>query len=385
MKKMLYVSPFWPQKSGISDYSERLIWGLKEHYDITIFTKNANIDNLKIRKSFPILSNLTKINAKDYDEILYNFGNSPENHDYMCDMLEKYPGYIILHDFTLYYLMVDYYNKRGNLYSKIYKLEGKEKFLTLKDVIKRSKNYELLTHKELAADYPLNAEILKRAKGIFVHSHYTKNKVGAIVSKNRVHRINIVDCMPKVELDKTDYLRKRYGWDNDTFIIGAVGMIAPSKQNDATCIAVRRYNEIHEKKVKYVMIGEGDYVDNLLSDDIKKTGFLEQQDFFDAINSCDSVFNLRYPYNGESSASLMQCMLIGKPCVVTDIGWFGELLDDIVYKVSCENSIDEIVECIEWLMSHDDDLQQMAMKGRQYVEMYCNENAVAESIAGVIQ
>ena len=139
----------------------------------------------------------------------------------------------------------------------------------------------------------------------------------------------------------------------------------------------------HNKLELYQYLAQ--YSARLVMKLFEKMNIIDGKDFFDAINSCDSVFNLRYPYNGESSASLMQCMLIGKPCVVTDIGWFGELLDDIVYKVSCENSIDEIVECIEWLMSHDDDLQQMAMKGRQYVEMYCNENAVAESIAGVIQ
>ena len=31
---MLYVSPFWPQRSGISEYSETLVWGLKEFFDI---------------------------------------------------------------------------------------------------------------------------------------------------------------------------------------------------------------------------------------------------------------------------------------------------------------------------------------------------------------
>ena len=29
---MLYVSPFWPQRSGISEYSETLVWGDAEYF-----------------------------------------------------------------------------------------------------------------------------------------------------------------------------------------------------------------------------------------------------------------------------------------------------------------------------------------------------------------
>lgn len=36
---LLYVSPFWPQKSGISEYSEMLVPGLVTCFDVTLLTK----------------------------------------------------------------------------------------------------------------------------------------------------------------------------------------------------------------------------------------------------------------------------------------------------------------------------------------------------------
>ena len=381
---MLYISPFWPQKSGISDYSESLVWGLKKYFDISILTRNVKLTSKAISQSFQILEYEEPYNFDEYDVLLYNFGNSPENHDYMCDMLKMYPGYVILHDFTLYYLMTDYYRRKGELYSKVYQIEGKKKFLYLKQCIKSSGESNLLLHKELAAEMPLNEEILEAAKGVFVHSEYTRQRVIECVPRNKVHRIHIVDCMPDIIYSTEDYLRKKYNWDSETFVIGAVGMVAPSKQNVATCEAVRLYNSKHEKKIKYVMIGEGECADSYLSEDIKKTGFLKQGDFFDAIQSCDVIFNLRYPYNGESSASLVQCMLMGKPCVVSDIGWFGELSDDIVYKVSEKNTLHELEKCIEECLNNNDELQSLALRGKNFVEKNCSADAVAWSIADIV-
>ncbi len=377
--RLLYVSPFGPQKSGISDYSERLVWGLKDAFEITILTKNKCLDSKSITDAFEILEYDAYSDYSRYDVILYNFGNSPYFHDYMYDMIQEYPGYVILHDFTLYYLSVSQFEKNNRKYSAIYQMAGKDKFLLLKEELKKTGEYNLLAHKGLAPELPLNNDILKAAKGIFVHSDYTKKMVEAAEPDQRVYRINIVDCMPDINLSDKGYLRKKYHWGDDDYIIGAVGFVAPSKQNTEAIEAVNQYNFCHEKKIRYVMIGEGEYADKYLSGYIKRTGFLKDQEFFEAVDSCDCIFNLRFPYNGESSASLMQCMLMGKECVVTDIGWFGELPDEIVHKIE-DNSVDSILSIIEKLLMGDSKGQE----AKRYVEENCNAKAVGKVITETI-
>lgn len=373
---LLYVSPFWPQKSGISEYSESLIWGLKEFFDITIVTKIGEIQNELIEENFEIQVYKRDKDYSGYDYIIYNFGNSPHNHDYMYDMLAEYSGYVILHDYTLFYLSVMHYREQNRLFQEIYAQEGIRGIITAKESIKEKRNTDLIQHKNLPPLLPLNQEVLRNAKGIFVHSNYVKEKIQEKNPNIKVYKIELVDCMPDVELDEEDYLREKYGMKQDDFIIGAVGMIAPTKQNEIACQAVNLYNKTHDKAVKYVMIGEGDYVDSYLNENIIKMGFLENKDFFNAVKSCDAVFNLRYPYNGESSATLMQCMLMGKHCVVTDIGWFGELSDECVKKVAVDISVEELVDVIENIRLQDVENE----KGIKFVQEKCNAKAIVQMI-----
>ena len=44
--------------------------------------------------------------------------------------------------------------------------------------------------------------------------------------------------------------------------------------------------------------------------------------------ACDVLVNLRYPTMGETSGSVIRALSLGKPLVVSDVGWFSELPDD---------------------------------------------------------
>ena len=49
--------------------------------------------------------------------------------------------------------------------------------------------------------------------------------------------------------------------------------------------------------------------------------------------ACDVLVNLRYPTMGETSGSVIRALSLGRPLVVSDVGWFSELPDDVVLKV----------------------------------------------------
>lgn len=373
-EKMLYISPFWPLKSGISEYSETLIWGLEKFYDITILTDDYVIENKEIRKKFKIIRISELVNVNIYSVLLYNFGNNPDGHEYMYDLFLKYPGYVILHDFSLYYLTVGHYEKFGSLFQKVYEMEGVEGIQLLKDSLIKNPESNLLLHKDLAAKLPMNKEIINNATGIIVHSQYTANEIRKINAKTSIYKIHLIHCGTQKESYRTNYLRKLFNIKDTDFIVGAVGFIGPSKQNHLSCMAVKEYNNTHKDKIHYIMIGDGNYVDDLLDDYIHKTGFLANEDFFDAINSCDLILNLRYPYNGESSATLIQCMAMGKTCVVTDIGCFSEVPDNCVKKVPFSINVHDLVKVIYQIKN------EKAIYGKhakEYVSEYCYAEKIA--------
>ena len=54
-KKLLYVSPFPPEKSGISDYSEILVYQLRDKYEITLLIDNYKLTNKKMYDDFEVV------------------------------------------------------------------------------------------------------------------------------------------------------------------------------------------------------------------------------------------------------------------------------------------------------------------------------------------
>lgn len=374
---LLYASPFWPKKSGISEYSESLITGLDKFFELTLLTDNYILDNKDIRDKYHIVKYNASEKYEKYDYIIYNFGNNPDYHCYMYDMIQNNPGYVILHDYILYYLTVGYYLEKDKLFQKVYELEGIRGIQIVKDSLQKHESRNLLHHKEIAAMLPMNWEVINKAKGIFVHSQYGENIVKENYKDAKTYKINLVKC-ETMELKDINFIHKHFKINDNEYIVGAVGFIAETKQNELTCLAIKKYNETNKDKIHYVMIGEGNYVDHLLDDYIHKTGFLTNTEFFQAINSCNLIMNLRYPYHGESSATLIQCMDMNKPCVVSDIGWFSELKDDTVIKLPTELSVNELCEHIQNL--RDKDLTEIIANAKSYVENYCLPEKVAQSI-----
>jgi hypothetical protein len=379
---LLYVSPFWPKKSGISEYSEALIAGLDHYFDLTLVIENYTIYNKEIRSGYNIIKYKPDIDFSGYDFIIYNFGNNPECHIYMYDMIQKFPGYIILHDFVLYYLTVGYYQEKQALFQKIYEMEGIDGIQIVKRSLKKTKCDNLLEHKKISALLPLNKEIIEASKGIFVHSFYSKNNIEKDYGDRNISVIPHVKTLlsrEDSEITERDYLYKKFNIKKEAYIVGSIGFISQSKQNKLTCLAVKKYNQIHNKKIYYVMIGDGGYVDDLLDEYIMKTGFLGNEEFFKAINSCNLIVNLRYPYNGEASGTLIQCMDMKKPCIVTDIGWFSELPENAVIKVPYNISADELCTEIEKL-KEEVDSTELINNAKNYVDHECNPIMIAEFI-----
>jgi glycosyltransferase involved in cell wall biosynthesis len=54
--------------------------------------------------------------------------------------------------------------------------------------------------------------------------------------------------------------------------------------------------------------------------------------------ACDVLVNLRYPTMGETSGSVIRGLSLGKPLVVSDVGWFSELPEDAVLKVPVDDT-----------------------------------------------
>ena len=98
--------------------------------------------------------------------------------------------------------------------------------------------------------------------------------------------------------------------------------------------------------------------------------------------ACDVLVNLRYPTMGETSGSVIRALSLGKPLVVSDIGWFAELPDDVVLKVPADEfEVATLQAALAFAAEHAGTLGRAA---KAYVEREHALPRVADSYAEAI-
>ncbi len=120
-----------------------------------------------------------------------------------------------------------------------------------------------------------------------------------------------------------------------------------------------------------------------LQEQVRVLGFAPIGKFVDYIGACDIVLNLRYPTVGETSGSLQRALGLGKAVIVSDVGSFSELPDDICLKVPAGPDIvtleeDTIFEYLNVLVSRPDLARAMGNRAKAWVESECNWGVVAD-------
>ena len=383
MKRLLYASPFPPKRSGISDYSSVLVKALSTKFDITLFTDDYEISDQSLA-SFPVLKyGIDDVDYSLFDFYIYNIGNNPEYHQYIYEAALKHPGMVILHDMILYYLFIGYYQARNSFYSSLYKKIGQADFIKIKDAVKTN-GTALLEQKQMAAVLKLNQELISSGNKLMVHSEYTKNQILSLglIKNEAIRHINLIEQIDEnMRLIDREKLYKKYNIPCDALVIASFGYIAETKKNYEVCQAVKKMANELDRKICYLMVGAGDYVDiELEKNFIIKTGFTDLDEFDSFITYADIVVNLRFPSMGETSAAMLRILQMGKACITNNGGWFTELPDFCVYKIELDNIVDRLEKALKTLILNSEARIQLENNAKKYIQSEYNKEQIVNQI-----
>ena len=113
---------------------------------------------------------------------------------------------------------------------------------------------------------------------------------------------------------------------------------------------------------------------------IKVTGFTDIETFKQYVLACDINISLRYPTMGETSGVLMRCLAAGKPSIVSDIGTFMELDDDIVKKISVgQHEETELFDAMYELATNQERREFLSQNAKKYAEQNLKISSTADS------
>ncbi len=390
-KKLAYVSPLPPLRSGISDYSADLLTELVRHYDIEVI-----VDQNEVSAPW-IMNNCTVRNIQwfydhpdHYDRIIYHFGNS-SFHQHMFEMHERAPGVIVLHDFFL-----------GDVINFLEAHHLLDSFLSIS--LYRSHGYKSIldrfTERELSnviRQYPANLHVLLNAQGVIVHSNYSKKLADQWYGRNFSSHWSVIPLLRKIakQVDR-DQIRATLGYKPTDFLVCSFGFLGPTKLNHSLLDAWLQSEMVHNQDCYLVFVGEihgGDYgvhlektiKDSLYEKRIRITGWADEARFHAFLDAADVAVQLRSQSRGETSAAVFDCMSRAVPTVVNAHGSFAELPHDAVWMLPEEFDTGDLTYALESLW-HDPGLRRsLGGKARAHVSELNNPGICARQYARAIE
>ncbi len=332
--RVAYFSPMPPNSSGIADYSALLVPELARLVEIEV------ISEPKRRR------------GKGCDLALYHVGNNPEVHGWIVEALRIRPGLVVLHEHVLHHLIAGMTIAVGDQDGYLRAMQRDA------GVVGR-----LLAHgiidgvvppvwESRPMDFPLCGEILDLATGLIVHSQTVEDAARSRGYTGPIYRIPH-PAWPKPAIAADAALSGVSGP-----IFGVFGHLNTAKRVPQLVEAFARVVE-QQPDAKLLLVGtasEEIHIDGRLAE-IERTHpgavirlpYVDQARLWNLLAACDVCVCLRYPTMGETSGIAIRALVCGRPLIVSDVGWFSELSDDLAVRVGVGDG--EVVALSEAMIS----------------------------------
>ncbi len=357
-----------PSKSGIADYSAALATELKTRVELRVFEGPSS-----------------HFNPSDYDLLIYQIGNNPY-HAFAYEMALLYPGIIVMHEASLHHLLADITIRRGDWDGYIAECEynggAKAREFAMKvRALEEGPDYDGL---------PMTRRLLEKSRGVIVHSEFVASEIRAQGFTGPIATIPHGASLPQTDRNGARHL---LGVDSATPLIGAFGYLKPYKRIGESLRALKRLVAA-DPRVRMVLVGEPhpefpihQIIRTLgLTEHVRVIGFVPIEKFVDYMGACDIILNLRYPTVGETSGSLQRALGLGKAVIVSDLGSFAELPDDVCLKVPAGPGLeiqeeDLIFEYLNLLTTRPDLAAAMGARAKRWIEEECSWSVAADHYA----
>ena len=375
--RLAYFSPLPPARSGIADYSADLLPALAERADVTLFS-DAPVAPAGLPRrpldAFPA-------ERWAYDLPLYHMGNSVHHAD-IYRLLRRFPGVTVLHDFTLHHFIAHLTLGAGSFAAYAREMGydlGQSAAPLLRDIRSGRAPNPLY-------DVALNQRVIDSSLGLIVHSQTVADWIHALRPAARVAVIPHL-VVPRRERSR----RAELGLPAEALLIAAVGQVTAAKQLPLALRAFRRLLDF-VPEARFLIVGEvlpevdldGAIGELGVGERVIRLDYVESLDAFaDWAATADIVLNLRYPTLGETSGAALRVMAAGRPLVVFDHGWYGELPGGAGVKVP---PLDEGALLAALLELAGDPAQRTALgaAAAQYVAERCAPAVVADAYVAFV-
>jgi glycosyltransferase involved in cell wall biosynthesis len=316
--RVAYYSPLPPSRSGIADYSALLLPALRERMDVVVARPG------RFRR------------APKADVHLYHVGNDPAEHGWIVEALERRNGVVVLHEFVLHHLVSGITLARGDVegYCAALEREAGAEGRDLGLAVQQGTIEPLWETR--AQEFPLAQGVLDAATGLVVHSRYVEGLARDAGYERTIRQVPM-PAWPVPPIVPEPIAGGP--------VIGCFGHVNESKRIPQLLEAFARLGP----DARLLLVGS--WSPRLpaieLPPNVIRRDYVPEDELWRLLAACDAVVSLRWPTMGETSAAAVRALSVGKPLIVSDVGAFRELPDEVAIKVPVgDGEIDALVEAM---------------------------------------
>lgn len=379
--KLAVFTPLSPSKTGISDYNQELLPKLS-HYidDIDIYFVGENPTYPKIHGcNYIHIDNFNEEKYEYYDQVIYHIGNNSIYHEKIYLNALMFPGIVVLHDYSLHHLIAKLTVGQNDWKSYIEEMlfnygENGENMA----IQSREGKRKVVWETENTLQFPLNKRLLQRSTGLIVHSNFIQTLIKTECENVDVeyaplfaNDINLTSIETKISL------KNKHKIPNDVFVFSSFGFVSRAKRVHIALKAIKMLKDVHPN-ILYLVVGEDEKniyeVKKMIKEDgldrwVKHIGFVELNEFKDYIQLSDVCINLRFPTQGESSASLLRILGYGKPAIISEIGTFQDFDDNCTIKIPVGDEAEEEYKLYEAMLRFIEDKNMLNSFGENAYQL----------------
>jgi glycosyltransferase involved in cell wall biosynthesis len=388
--RLAFFSPFPPQPSGISDYSQELLPYLAQSAELDLFFDGDPPTSPSLREQFAMhpMADFPRLRlGRRYDVALYQMGNSTF-HRAIYATLGRYPGITVLHEHLLHNFFLTTTGGEGNWAGYWRELAYNTDPTFMNQVPPETSVF--------SPHLPLARRVIDLSMGLIVHSREMARRVLHDAPRARVAVVPMGMPLgpPLADKDEQAAIRLKLNLPAEPYIVGIFGQLSHHKrvevvlqafallrqqQPNAVCLVVGR--NIGEYDIPHMLRKLG-----LDSSSVIVTGYVSQEVLGDYIRAVDVWVNLRYPSYGETSAATLRLMAHGKPVVVSDVATFADLPDIACVKVGVNTAETELLYRYLLLLAQRPEVrEQLGSNAWRYVQDQHAPDKVARQMIEAVQ
>jgi glycosyltransferase involved in cell wall biosynthesis len=305
--RIAWFSPVPPDRSGIAAYTAELIPHLVPRAGALDLYHADRHDFVWRHRREP------------YDLTVYQLGNSA-SHDFMWAYLFRYPGLLVLHDAQVH---------QARALGLLRRLEPRLDDYLAELAANHPEAPPNLGHLFAAGLggalfrlWPLVSLGIRASRLTVVHNAHLARRLTREHPGTAVRHVEMGVADPLGSGHDVLDCRLRHGIPADACVIGAFGGITPEKRIPQLLEAVATSTDA---TLHVLLVGpraahydvEADIQRHDLESRVHLAGYVADEALPMYLDACDVCWCLRWPSNGETSASWLRCLAAGRPTLIT--------------------------------------------------------------------